>query len=463
MSQKESYQCEQNYSKFVNEIDRIFSALSKSNFYADARIITGTSSLFSIEEGKITCVEGEITGIGVRTLCNGSFGYAWSTKISDFRNLLKKSERLAKISNGKNSLSEQKVICANVGKNYDFPQTEEKISLLKEAEKKTVSEKTRNATLVLRDSNIEKTFLSSEGSNIVQRTSYVYFSAVSIAKEGVQIQRGIERISSRKGYKNFDVVKTAGESMKSAERLLNACAPPKGRFPVIMNPEMTGVFSHEAVGHASEGDSIVERESVFANKLEKKLGSSKVTIIDDPNFEDFGQYFYDDDGIKAQSVKIIENGVLKSYLHSRQSAANIETDNQKSKTMSNGHARAQDHEFAPIVRMSNTLFAKGSESENSIFDVNEGIYVIGMKGGSVDIFSGDFMFAAKEAWLIKNSSKEKILRDITISGNILDVLAKVECVGKDFGTAPGFCGKMGQSVPVSDGGPHIRVSEMKVG
>ncbi|MDD5337673.1 MAG: metallopeptidase TldD-related protein, partial [Candidatus ainarchaeum sp.] len=154
---------------------------------------------------------------------------------------------------------------------------------------------------------------------------------------------------------------------------------------------------------------------------------------------------------------------LKNYLHSRESAYALGTGSRKNETKSNGHARAESHEFTPIVRMSNTLFQKGSSSESEVFDVRQGIYVIGMKGGSVDMFSGNFMFAAKEAYLIRNGSKEKMLRDVTVSGHILETLEKVERVGKDFGTSPGFCGKMAQSVPVSDGGPHVLVSEMKVG
>lgn len=436
--------------------DKIFTQLLKLNFYADVRIISGTLSLFTAEDEKITGTNGEINGIGVRALVDGSIGYAWSSCISDFPKLLEKAERLAKLNKGKIFLSAQKPIKANAGRNSEFPHSEEKILLLKEAKKHALSQKVKNCTLALRDSNVQKIFLNSEGSHILQKESHIYFSALCISKEGAQIQRGIERLSSRKGYKNFDIIKSVENASKSAEHLLNAEAPPKGHFPIIMNPEMTGVFAHEILGHASEGDSVAERESILKGMIGKRVGSEKVNITDEPNFDDFGQYFYDDEGVKAQSVQLVEKGILKGYLHSRQSAYALNAKN-------NGHARAQNYEFTPIVRMSNTLFAKGKESIEDVFNVKHGIYIIGMKGGSVDIFSGDFMFAAKEAWLIKNSSKEKLLRDITISGSILKTLKKVEAVGKDFGTSPGFCGKIGQMISVSDGGPHIRVSDMRVG
>ncbi len=436
--------------------DSILSTLSKLGFYADVRTISGTSSSVSSEDGRITGTQGGVSGIGVRALIGGSFGYAWSTRISDFPDLLKRAERLARLSKGDASLVELKPVQAETGSLAQFPDAGEKVAMLKEAGKFALSEKCRNATLSLRDSNLEKTFLSSEGARIVQKESYAYFAATSIAKEGTQIQRGIDRLASRKGCVKMDFSKIAQNARESAERLLKSEPPPKGRMPVIMNPEMAGVFSHEAVGHASEGDSIVERESVFAGKLGQKLGSELVSITDDPTFSDFGQYFYDDEGAKAEPAPIIEKGVLKGYLHSRQSASAL-----NSKT--NGHARSEGYDYAPIVRMSNTLFSKGNSPESEVFGVKEGIYAIGMKGGSVDIFSGDFMFAAKEAYMVRNGSKEKLLRDVTISGNIMDALANVESVGKDWGTSPGFCGKFGQSAPVSDGGPHIRVSGIKVG
>lgn len=442
--------------------DKILSALSRLDFYADARIISGSSSSFSLEDGKFCGTEGAISGIGVRALVNGSFGFASSTRVSDFPELLKKAEALARLSRGKAALSEQKIVNANAGKPAHLPETEEKVRLLDEAKKESISAKSRNATLILRDSSVEKIFMSSEGSRIVENQSYVYFAATSVAREGAQIQWGTSRLASRSGYGKMDLPETARKARESAERLLKSGPPPKGRFPVIMDPEMTGVFSHEALGHASEGDSIVERESLLRGKIGKNIGSGNVTIIDDPAFPGFGQYFYDDEGVKAEPVKIIEKGVLKNYLHSRSSAFALKIGNGKQKN-SNGHARAQGYEFPPIVRMSNTLFMRGSDSESEIFGVKDGIYAIGMRGGSVDIFSGDFMFAANEAYIIKDGSKEKLLRDVTISGNILETLAKVEAVGKDFGISPGFCGKMGQSAPVSDGGPHIRVRELKVG
>jgi TldD protein len=188
----------------------------------------------------------------------------------------------------------------------------------------------------------------------------------------------------------------------------------------------------------------------------KKIGSELVSIIDDPSADAFGSYAYDDEGVEAKKTVILEKGVLKSYINSRETA-------HRTSSQPNGHARSCGYDSVPIVRMSNTFMQKGKHSHDEVFDVKKGIYIKGMKGGSVDIFSGGFMFKAEEAYEIKNGELGKVMRDAAISGNVLKTLRDVEAVGKDFGTSVGMCGKGGQDVPVSDGGPHIRVKNLMVG
>ncbi|MBU0586815.1 TldD/PmbA family protein, partial [Candidatus Micrarchaeota archaeon] len=277
-------------------LDKIAKILSNYKNYADARITKGTVSSLVSEDRKIKGLDAGISGIGVRVLSKASFGYAWSTRIEDFSELLKKAERLALLNKGDISFASSKPIKKSCGKHYPQLPTEEKLALIKEAEKSAFSSQAKNATLSISDTILEEAFLSSEGSFINQKFSYLYFSALSIAKSGNISQRGIDRAASRKGYGKLDLCKVACNARESAERLLGADSSPKGRFLLVMDPEMTGVFSHEAVGHASEGDSIIERESVLRGKLGKRIANENVTILDDPTFDDFGQYYFDSEG-----------------------------------------------------------------------------------------------------------------------------------------------------------------------
>ena len=419
--------------------------------YAEVRIEKSSESIISIKNKEVSHSSGKTEGKCVRVLENGSWGFASGTE--DVEILLNRAQRLARLSKGNIRIeapNNQKEIIEK----FEHGDSDYQVKKLLEAAKE-MEDNITSRIMSYTDISLTTEFYNSEGARIIQETGYSYLSCSAIAKSNGIIQRGSERTWSRSGFDDMDILGTARKSREKALRLLTAAPPPKGRFDAVLDPEMTGVFSHEAVGHACEGDSIVDGESILAGRLGKKIGNELVTIIDDPGARDFGHYVYDEEGVLAEPAVLIENGILKEYMNSLETAYNLQ---QKP----NGHARAEGYGQVPIVRMSNTYFQKGESSLDEVFDI-DGIYLKGMKGGSVDTFSGGFMFKAEEAWDVKNGEKENIMRDVTISGNILETMANVTAVGNDFGTSPGICGKFGQSVPVSDGGPHIQVKGVAIG
>jgi TldD protein len=226
----------------------------------------------------------------------------------------------------------------------------------------------------------------------------------------------------------------------------------------IVDPDMTGVLVHEAFGHASEADLVLAGESILDGRLGEKLGADGVTIFDDPGMDGgFGSFPYDDEGVPGTRKVLMEDGVLTSFIHSRETAGRLGQE-------PNGAARAQDHSSRPLVRMSNTCMEAGDMSQEEIFEtVKEGIYLKGTRGGEVDPAKGTFQFGAQEAFLVENGEVSRPLRDVALMGSILETLLNVDGIGKDFTLAsPGFCGK-GQTVPVCDGGPHVRFLDAVVG
>ncbi|MEM4272698.1 MAG: metallopeptidase TldD-related protein, partial [Candidatus Bilamarchaeaceae archaeon] len=129
----------------------------------------------------------------------------------------------------------------------------------------------------------------------------------------------------------------------------------------------------------------------------------------------------------------------------------------------NGHARSESYACAPLVRMSNTCIEPGDWKKEELLEMRSGLYLKGMSGGSVEPFTGQFMFRCESAFEVKNGEVGRRLRGIAITGTIMDTLKKVDAISRDFALCPGFCGKDGQSVRVSDGGPHVRVSRIRVG
>jgi len=133
---------------------------------------------------------------------------------------------------------------------------------------------------------------------------------------------------------------------------------------------------------------------------------------------------------------------------------------------STGNGRAQSPGSRVYVRMSNTFIAPGDWDPHEIIeDTRRGVYVVKAMGGMEDPVGGGFQVSALKAWLIEKGELKKLLRAVSISGKALDILKRVDAVGKDFTLTPGTCGKgySGDIVPVTTGGPTVRVSEMIVG
>jgi TldD protein len=225
-----------------------------------------------------------------------------------------------------------------------------------------------------------------------------------------------------------------------------------------MDPKLAGVFAHEAVGHACEGDTVADGQSILQGKIGEKIGSEHVTIYDDSTYPDgWGSTKYDMEGVPAKKRLLIDRGVLKNFILNREAAGELNM-------TPNGGARAQSFAFRPIVRMSNTYITQGDYTFNELLeDVKNGIYVKGTRGGQVDPAKGTFQFSAEEAFQIEQGKITTPLLDVSLSGLTLEILNNIDAVAKDFGMNVGYCGKEDQMVPAGDGSPHVRVRSAVVG
>jgi TldD protein len=218
------------------------------------------------------------------------------------------------------------------------------------------------------------------------------------------------------------------------------------------------VLAHEAFGHACEADAILAGASVLDDKVGKKVACDDVTLVDDPTVKNtFGYFAIDWEGVKARKHVLIENGVLKGFLHNLESSSRMGVE-------PNGASRAQVYNYPPIIRMSNTYIGPGDRSkEELISELKHGILFEGMQYGYVEPAKGQFMFKGSEAYEIKNGEVGQRYRDASLSGVILEVLTKVEALADDFELVdPGYCGKSAQSARTTDGGPHMRIGDLVV-
>jgi TldD protein len=214
------------------------------------------------------------------------------------------------------------------------------------------------------------------------------------------------------------------------------------------------VFIHEAVGHASEADTVLEGDSCIEGMLGKAVGSELVTVRDDPTLERYGYYPYDSEGVPSRPTAIIEKGVLRSYLNSRETALKF--------SGHPGNARAGGL-MRPVVRMSNTFIDNGDMSLEEVFEGVDGIYLKGSRGGQVNTGEGIFQFNAVMGYIVKDGELKEPIRDVSISDQTLKTLKNIVRVADDLKFSSGRCGKAGQGVPVADGSPHVMIKDAVVG
>lgn len=236
--------------------------------------------------------------------------------------------------------------------------------------------------------------------------------------------------------------------------------PKGGQMQVVMGAGASGILLHEAMGHAFEADFNRKGQSVFADKMGKRICRKGINILDDGTvMASRGACNYDDEGVPGQKTYMVTDGVLTSYLHDRISAEYYGV-------APTGNGRRESFRYNPIPRMRATYMESGSDGtvQDLIASVKNGIYVDQFANGEVKIGEGDFTFYVKSGSLIENGRLTMPVKDINIIGNGPQALADIEAVAGDLKIDEGTwtCGKE-QSVAVSCGIPSVLIRSLTVG
>ena len=451
--------------EYINLFEKVIEKTIPKVDYIDIRAGKGNITSILMKDGEIDEINtGMSVSARIRVLNNGAWGFAYTTDMSKFDDITETALKLSNSLKGDIELAESDIVKDKIATDVKIPfediSIEEKQEIMKEASDSAMLENVNSTTVGYGDIESNELFLNSEGSQIEVKTSRVRMALNATATDGQIIQFGHGSLGGVKGFeiiKDADIEEFARNVGNKAQRLLKAEPAPSGKFKIIADPELTGVMIHEALGHATEADLILQNDSILKDKLNTKIASDIVNIFDDATIKDgFGYYPYDVEGVKTKPNQLVKDGELVSLLSSRETASKL---NMKS----SGNARSIIAD-APIVRMSNTYLQPGDMTfEELIEDIPDGIYLKGSRGGQVDTGKGIFQFNAAEGFKIENGELTTALRDVSLSGNILETLNNVEALGNDFKLSVGFCGKDGQTAPVGDGGPHTRINDAMVG
>ena len=428
--------------------------------YADTRVIAQCSRALTTKNGKVGSVsEAESTGVNVRVIADGAWGFAASADLSrgaveaTAARAIEIARASARVKREDVRLAPEKPVVAEWATPYKIDpfsvSVEEQIDLLLkiDAELRSV------AGITLAEANLncnreEQWFASSEGSKIHQTKLSTGAGYAAYAFAGNEIQKRSYPNSyggqwQNKGYELIEEWKLVENARRIAEEALalhSADQCPEGTFDIILDSAQLGLQIHESVGHPIELDRVLGMEANFAgtsfltlDKLRKlRYGSDLVNVVADARQEHgpgLGTFGFDDEGVPAQCTPIITNGLFTGYLSSRETAHTIGANR------SGGTLRAESWNRLPMIRMTNISLLPGEKPlslEQLIASTDHAILMQTNRSWSIDDKRYNFQFGCEIGWEIKNGKRVRMLKNPSYSGittefwNSLDAICSRE-------------------------------------
>lgn len=409
------------------------------------------------------------TSVGgcVRALVKGGWGFASFNDYADLPRCVRLAcEQAALVGSGPSRLAPPMPAPARVSSGCvvdprEVP-LEQKEALCRRYNQRILAHpRIQTSSVRYRDSWVETTFASTDGRCLCQEEVFCGVSLAAIAKDGMNVQRAHKGVGDLRGYQIVEGLEADCEQVAKRAIALLAAEPVRGgRYTVIADPLLAGVFAHEAFGHLSEADFVYENPPLREMmQIGRRFGQDHLSIVDDPTLPgEAGSYGFDSEGMPGRRTELIRGGVLASRLHSRETAAKMGEE-------PTGNARAMDHQHPPVVRMSNTYIEPGNwQLDDLLADTGQGLYARGSLGGQTDMEM--FTFSAEEGFIIRDGKLAERVREVVLTGNVFETLANIDAVGNDLALYGGLggCGKGDQSpLRVSTGAPHIRIRNCLVG
>ncbi len=450
-------------------LDRI---ASEADDWTELRFQARQARTLTIRNGLLEASTSiRLTGVGVRVLALGVFGFASTTDLTEkgIRSAVAAARAAARTSAPAKRDRVEKLADATLARGVfpvdasdplDAHPLEEKLALTASVEERlrSASPKIVSSTATYDEIQDEKILVTSDGASAHIFDSKPSFRVIAVAREAGKQSMGYETVGVTGGWSDLFAHRTADDLVEQALRLavdqLSAPQPEGGVATVVLDPALVGLLCHEAIGHTVEAD-IVLGGAVTGGRIGQRVASEFVTMCDSGlspyDSHAVGTLPVDDEGVATGRTVIIEHGVLRSYLHNRETAALYGV-------APTGNARAFVYSDNPIIRMRNTYIEPGEKEVAALFaGVRRGYYLKGFGMSGEADSNAEFMFGVREARRIVDGRVGELVRGVTISGNAFAVLRSVDAVANDFAweKGAGSCGK-GQAAKVDAGGPHIR-------
>ena len=447
-------------------------AMSKGGDYADVFFQHRVTNNLNLEDGAVNRASANVgLGVGVRVVKNDQTGYGYTEDLTS-EGLRRAALTAAAIADGpakaapvRFKVMEQKPNRYPVRIKWDDIRPQQKLSMLNGLNEKAfkADSRVKKVSLNVMDQGSVILIADSTGRIVedAQPMTTMYLGVVA-EQDGRRENNSINR-AARSDFSYYTperLDRMVKDVVDKTVVLFDAVQPPAGEMPVVMAAGAAGILLHEAIGHGMEADFNRKNASIFSDKIGKAVAKPFVSIVDEGTQEAArGALNVDDEGNAVGRTMLVENGTLTSYLHDSISAKHYGV-------KPTGNGRRQGYEYAPMPRMRSTYMLPGPHKRDEIVaSVKKGVYCELFSNGQVNIGAGDFTFYVKNGYLIEDGKLTKPIKDVNIIGNGPKVLELIDMVGDDLKIDEGgwTCGKDGQSVPVSQGLPTVRVSSITVG
>jgi TldD protein len=447
-------------------------ALSKGGDFADLYFEHTISNWAILEDGKVNRAYCDVSlGAGIRTVKGDQVGYGFTQELT-LKSMMAAASTAATIANASPNEPAGEFVKSRFKNHYPLEKLltsvpfESRLPIVQNTNDKcfALSPLIIKVNVGLSDEQKRIMVVTSDGKKAEDLLPKNYLYASVVAEKDGKRERAGWNLGGRRDFSYYNpkvVNEVATEAVDRVLVLFNAVQPPAGEIPVVLGPGVTGILLHEAIGHGMEADFNRKGISTYSTMIGKKVAEPFVTILDDgTNFKLAGSLNVDDEATPGQKTVLVEDGILRSYMHDKISAKQY-------KVKPTGNGRRESYQHYVIPRMRNTYMLPGqSTPEEVIKSAKNGIYVQDVSNGQVKIGEGDFAFYVSRGRMIEDGKLTAPIKDINIMGNGPKMLRNVTMAANDlqmYQGGAGMCGKNGQGVPVGFGLPTVLVKSMTVG
>lgn len=420
---------------------------------AEAYVKRGTEIEIDVHDGQVETIKrAEEQGIGLRVFCGDRMGFAYTTELGEAG--VSDAIRRA-VANATQTARDEYLRlpdpCA-------YPEAD---LLDPELNNRTVEEKTETArrmeqaargydprvgvieSSTYQDGVAEIAIANSRGLAAAYRSGACGLYVALTAGSGGESQTGYA-LDFRLKYAALDPEKTGREAAERAVRMLGARQQASQETTLILEPYVV-VSLLGVLAPALTGEAVQKGRSLFAGRVNDRVASELVTIVDDGTLPDgIRSGPFDGEGVRTQRTVLIQDGVLNGFLHNTYTAS-------KDGVASTGNGVRGSFKGSPEVGTTNFFLAPGKvEPGLLVDDLPSGLLVTEVMGmHTANPISGDFSVGASGLW-IENGRISHPVRGMAIAGNITDLLNKIDAVGSDLQFFGGT------------GAPTVRVRKMMV-